>query len=103
MLVLNQCCSEAPLKILFQQHRPKADFAATLPALASALRPTMTTREVALPCTALPRPFLGKSSGEDQVLLKIYCRKNVARIDLIKMLARKYLIQRLYISRKWRM
>jgi hypothetical protein len=29
MLVLNQCCSEAPFKILFQQHRPEADFGIT--------------------------------------------------------------------------
>ena len=56
-------------------------------------------------CTPLHRfatAFLGKSSGEDQVLLKIYCRKNVAKIDRIKLFARKYLIQRLYISRKSR-
>jgi hypothetical protein len=42
----------------------------------------------------------GKALGEDQVLVKIYCRKNVIKIDRIKMLARKYLIQSLYISRK---
>jgi hypothetical protein len=24
-LALNQCCSETPLKILFQQYRPRAD------------------------------------------------------------------------------
>ena len=74
MLVLNQCCSGSPLKILFQQHPPKADIAPRCGSLAGYLyeretgRCVMTHDEFMKKLLANPRFKPAKKTGRAYVM-----------------------------------